>query len=65
MSFAEAWRIKMRPEIERTLVLTDGHSMPQYRVNNPLSDIPAFYKAFNVKPDDKMYLPDSARAQVW
>lgn len=65
MSYAEVWRSKMSPEIERTRVMTDPHSTPQYRVNNPLSDIPAFYKVFNVKPGDKMYVPDSLRAQVW
>ena len=65
MSYAKIWRSKMRPEIERTRVMVDPHSTPQYRVNNPLSDIPAFYKAFNVKQSDKMYVPDSLRAQVW
>ena len=65
MSYAGIWRSKMRPEIERTRVMVDPHSTPQYRVNNPLSDIPAFYKAFNVKQGDKMYVPDSLRAQVW
>ena len=65
MAYAEILRSKMRPEIERKLVMSDPHSMPMYRVNNPLSDISAFYSAFNVKPGDKMYLPDSLRAQVW
>jgi putative endopeptidase len=65
MAYAEIWRSKMRPEVQRTQVMTNPHSTPQYRVNNPLSDVPAFYSAFNVKPSDKMYVPDSLRAQVW
>ncbi len=65
MSYAEIWRLKMRPEDERRRILIDPHSPPMYRVNNAVSDIPAFYSAFNVKPGDKMYLPDSLRAQVW
>ncbi|MDP4285551.1 MAG: M13 family metallopeptidase [Bacteroidota bacterium] len=65
MSWAEIWRAKTRPEIARMLIMTNPHSPAMYRVNNPLSDIPAFYKAFHVKPGDKMYLPDSLRAQVW
>ena len=64
-AYAEIWRYKMRPEDERRRILTDFHSPPMYRVNNALSDIPAFYSAFNVKPGDKMYVPDSLRAQVW
>lgn len=65
MAYAEIWRSKMRPEVQRTQVMTNPHSTPQYRVNNPLSDVPAFYSAFNVKSGDKMYMPDSLRAQVW
>jgi putative endopeptidase len=65
MAYAEIWRSKMRPEVQRTQVMTNPHSTPQYRVNNPLSDVPAFYSAFDVKPGDKMYMPDSLRAQVW
>jgi len=65
IAYAKLWRSKMRPERERTQVMTNPHSTAKYRVNNPLSDVPAFYKAFDVKPGDKMYVPDSLRAQVW
>ncbi|MEP6465087.1 MAG: M13 family metallopeptidase [Parafilimonas sp.] len=65
MAYAELWRSKTRPEKLRAQVMTNPHSTPQYRTNNPMSDLPAFYAAFNVKPGDKMYLPDSIRAQVW
>ena len=65
MAYAEIWKTKWRPERTRSLVMTNPHSTPQYRVNNPVSDVPAFYDAFNVKAGDKMYVPDSLRAQVW
>ena len=65
IAFAELWRTKRRPESLRTQVITDPHSTPQYRTNNPMSDLPSFYKAFDVKPGDKMYMPDSTRGQVW
>ncbi|MDP4284926.1 MAG: M13 family metallopeptidase [Bacteroidota bacterium] len=65
MAYAEVWRSKMRPENIRSRLLSDPHSAPMYRVNNPLSDMPAFYKAFNVVPGDKMYVADSLRALVW
>ena len=65
MAYAEVWRSKSRPENIRSRVLADPHSLPMYRVNNPLSDIPAFYKAYNVVPGDKMYVADSLRALVW
>jgi putative endopeptidase len=65
MAYAELWRSKTRPERLRTQVMTNPHSTPQYRTNNPMADLPAFYTAFNVKPGDKMYMPDSLRAEVW
>ena len=30
-----------------------------------LSDMPEFYKAFNVKPGDPMYRADSLRVKIW
>jgi putative endopeptidase len=65
MSLAEIWRTKWRDERVRSFIMSNPHSVPMYRVNNPVADLPAFYYAFNVKPGDKMYLPDSSRAQVW
>ena len=57
--------IKNRDESVRTLVLTNPHSTPMYRVNGTVSNIPAFYDAFHVKPTDPMYRPDSIRVKVW
>ncbi len=48
-----------------TFALSDPHSPAKYRVNGPLSNMPAFYKAFHVKPGDKMYRPDSVRVDIW
>ena len=49
----------------RTQVLTDVHSPEKFRVLGPLTNVDAFYKAFNVKPENKMYTPDSLRARIW
>ena len=45
--------------------MTDVHAPAQFRINGPLSNIPEFYKAFNVKPGNKMYQPDSLRVVIW
>jgi putative endopeptidase len=65
ISFAQIWRSKEKPELERMLINEDEHSPPMYRVNGPLSNFDAWYKAFNVQPGDKMYKPDSARVKIW
>ncbi len=65
LSLAQIWRIKVRPERERTLALTNPHSSPKWRVNGPASNTPAFYDAFHVEPSDSMYRPDSLRVKIW
>ncbi len=65
LSCAQVWRIKTRPQRMRWRINNDPHSPEIYRVNGPLSNMTAFYKAFDVKPGDKMYRPDSLRAVIW
>jgi putative endopeptidase len=65
LSAANVWRIKVRDENLRTQVLTNPHSTPMFRVNGPVSNMPAFYEAFHVKPTDPMYRADSVRVKVW
>ncbi|WP_374166101.1 M13 family metallopeptidase [Arcticibacter sp. MXS-1] len=65
LGFAQVWRIKNRDEMLRTRISTDPHSPEMFRVNGPLSNMPQFYKAFNVKPGDKMYKPEAERVKIW
>jgi putative endopeptidase len=65
LAFAQVWRIKNRDESVRVGINTDPHSPEMYRVIGPLSNNAAFYKAFNIKPGDKMYRPDSLKVKVW
>jgi putative endopeptidase len=65
LGYALSWQENERPEQTRTQVLTDVHSPEKFRVNGPLTDVDAFYEAFNVKPGNKMYTPDSLRARIW
>jgi len=65
LSYAKVWQIKITDESLRQQILTDPHSPPQYRINGPLTNMPAFYKAFNVNPGDKLYKPDSLHIRIW
>lgn len=65
LAYAQSWRGKMQPEMLRLLINSNPHSPREFRVNGPTSNLPAFYKAFNVKPGDKMYRPDSLRVSLW
>jgi len=65
LSAAQVWRVKKRPETVRTRIQTDPHSPEQFRVNGPLSNLPEFYKTFNVKEGDSLFRPENQRAKVW
>ena len=65
ISFAQIWRSKEKPEVERLSINEDPHSPALYRVNGPLSNFEPFYKAFNVTSENKMYKPDSAKVKIW
>jgi putative endopeptidase len=65
LAWAQIWRAKYRPEFTRLLVATDPHAPPEFRTIGPLSNIPAFAKAFACKPGDPMVRAESERAQIW
>jgi putative endopeptidase len=65
LAYGYAWMVNSTPESIARQVRVDVHSPAQYRVNGPLSDIPEFYKAFNIKQGDFMYRPDSLRVVIW
>ncbi|MCK8490608.1 M13 family metallopeptidase [Spirosoma sp. RP8] len=65
LGFAQVWRIKVRNETERAGISTDPHSPAKFRVNGPLTNFEPFYRAFNVKPGQKLYKPEVEQAKVW
>jgi putative endopeptidase len=65
LSWAQVWRGKQRPESTAQRVLTDPHSPDQYRTNAPITNIDAWYTAFQIQPGDKMYKKPEDRIRVW
>jgi len=65
LSWAQVWRSNSLPEAQAQAILIDPHSPGLYRCNGPLTNIDAFYKAFNVQPGDKMYKTKEDRIRVW
>ncbi len=65
LSWAQVWRGSQRPEAAAQRILTDPHSPEQYRTNAPLTNIDAWYTAFDIKPGDKMYKKPEDRTKVW
>jgi putative endopeptidase len=65
LGYALGWLGHIRDESLRNRLLSDVHSPAKYRVNGPFVSVDEFYTAFNVKPGDKMYVPDSLRVKIW
>jgi len=65
LGYAIGWLLEIRKEQLASQILTDVHAPAKNRVNGPLPNVPDFYDAFNIKPGDKMYIPDSLRVRLW
>jgi putative endopeptidase len=65
LSYAQGWRNKKIDQALRTQVNTNPHSTAKYRVLGPLMNFDPFYKAFNVKEGDKMFVPQKDRIRIW
>ena len=65
LGYAYGWMAQSRKEALARQVMTDVHSPEKERTNGPVVNVPEFYDAFNVKPGDKMYRPDSLRVDIW
>src|SRR5690349_14289091 len=65
IAYAQAWQEKQRDAAERQQVITNEHSPGKYRVNGVVRNVDAWYKAFNVQPGDKLYLPPEQRVHIW
>jgi len=65
IGLAVAWQNKSRDKEAIRLVTIDPHSPPVFRVRGTVTNLDAFYKAFDIKPDDKMYLPPEQRVSIW
>jgi putative endopeptidase len=65
LGWGQIWRRLYRePELRKRLI-TDPHSPSQYRANGIVSNMDAFYEAFEIKPTDPMYIAPEKRIRIW
>lgn len=65
LGWSQIWRRKYREQEMVKRLLTDPHSPSAFRANGPITNLDAFYEAFDVKPGDKLYKPKEERIQIW
>jgi predicted metalloendopeptidase len=64
VSYGQSWRCKAREPALRNGILTDGHAPSQYRALT-VRNLDPWYRAFDVKPGQALYLPPADRVLVW
>jgi putative endopeptidase len=65
LSWAQVWRGNILPESAAQLIITDSHSPGPYRTIGAPVNMDAWYKAFDVKPGDKLYIAPENRLKIW
>ncbi|MDR1431402.1 MAG: peptidase M13 [Propionibacteriaceae bacterium] len=64
-SWARCWQGKRRDEALRQQIATDPHSPEEFRCNQVVRNLDAFYEAFAVVESDAAWLPRSQRVRIW
>ena len=65
LGWAQIWAANLRPEFARLQAKTNEHPLDKFRGNGPLSNTPAFAKAFGCAADSKMVRPAEQRCRIW
>ncbi|MBI9066610.1 MAG: M13 family metallopeptidase [Salinivirgaceae bacterium] len=65
LAYSHVWASNIRDKEALRRAQDDVHSMGRHRVVGPLRNVPEFHAAFNIKPDQFMYLAKEERAEIW
>jgi len=65
ISWGTIWRTKMRDEAIKNQVKTDPHAPGMYRSYVPLQNVDAWYEAFDIQPNNKLYVAPEKRVKIW
>jgi putative endopeptidase len=65
LGYGQIWASSIRIEQARVFAAVDPHAPDNYRVNGPLSNMPAFSEAFRCPPGSPMSHPDETRCRIW
>jgi endothelin-converting enzyme/putative endopeptidase len=64
IAFARRWHKSLSDEALKKHIASDSHLPPEARAN-AVRQLDAWYKAFDIKPGDKLYLPPEQRTRIW
>ncbi|MGH9406724.1 MAG: M13 family metallopeptidase [Terriglobia bacterium] len=65
LGYAQIWASSIRPQSARASVLSNPHPLARFRVNGPLSNMPAFAHAWQCSPGSAMVRPPNEQCKIW
>ncbi|MEO8452351.1 MAG: M13 family metallopeptidase [Gemmatimonadota bacterium] len=65
LSWAQTWHYIATDQAMRSVVTNGYHSPGALRINGVVRNIDAWYEAFGVTPDQKLYLAPKDRVKLW
>jgi len=65
LSWAQVWQRKYREDALIQRLTSDPHSPSEFRVNGVVRNFDEWYEAFDVQPEDALYLPPEERIRIW
>ena len=65
LSWAQVWQRKYREDALIQRLTSDPHSPSEFRVNGVVRNFDEWYEAFDVQPEDALYLASEDRVRIW
>ncbi len=65
LAWAQVWQRKYREDALIQRLTSDPHSPSEFRVNGVVRNFDEWYEAFEVTPEDDLYLPPEERIRIW
>lgn len=65
LSWAQVWQRKYREDALIQRLTSDPHSPSEFRVNGVVRNFDEWYEAFDVQPEDALYLSPEERVRIW
>jgi len=65
LAYATVWAGNIRNAEILRLTKIDPHSLGKWRVDGAVPQIDAWYNAFNVTPENTMFIPKEKRVSIW
>lgn len=64
-SWARGWRTAIRREFAKQLLSIDPHSPAEFRCNQVVANMDSFAEAYDLAPDDALWIAPNERVHIW